>query len=166
MGKKECLEMISRICPLCLQKREYRNTAYARYYVKKSDSQKTVCRSCSSRLQSEQNNPFKGKTHTDESKRKMSLSRKGKSQSGRLLASSRKSIIEAGKKARLKSCYGWWVDKYGKAEADNRMLNLKLIQSMNSTGEKIICLENHRLTGRVMVGKVFTKIKIFEVYVN
>jgi very-short-patch-repair endonuclease len=76
---------------------------------------KYQCNSCHSTL----NNPFKGKKHSVEFKEKLSKDRKGK----RLNPHS-------------KSTYQWWLEKYGKEEADKRqsIANEKCREA--STGEK------------------------------
>jgi len=79
-------------CQSC-QKFYHRKLSY--YHLTK----KYQCNSCHSRL----NNSFQGKKHSEEFKKKMSESRKGK----RLNPHS-------------KSNYQWWLEKYGEEEANKR----------------------------------------------
>lgn len=76
---------------------------------------KYQCNSCYSTF----NNPFKGKKHSVEFKEKLSKDRKGK----RLNPHS-------------KSNYQWWLEKYGKEEADKRQLIANEKCREASTGEK------------------------------
>jgi hypothetical protein len=69
-------------------------------------------------------NPFYGKKHSDELKNKFSKERKG--------------ICSVGEKNPMfkRSVYSVWLQKYGKDEADKRLLSFKNNMSIATSGEK------------------------------
>lgn len=145
-----------RNCPKCNCEITYKS----KYSMINANKKNTKCKSCglkeimtdeikkkmSERFKGENNpmfgkvgelNPFFGKHHTEESKKKIVKNRDytiWKTEEFR----QKISILSKGKNNPMygKSLYGVWVEKYGKDIADKKMLEYKKKQSFNNSGEK------------------------------
>lgn len=118
--------MFTRICPKCSKELVYKN----QYNLKSAINKKSLCRSCTlSNLFSGKNNPFYGKTHSTETTKLISQKRKGQRNSPST-EFGRNGIINR------KSIYQCWLERYGKEEADKRLLDFKRKQSVNNSGSK------------------------------
>jgi hypothetical protein len=133
---KEQPEFIYRDCPVCGKELKYKNTVYSRSEIKKSIKLKIPCRSCANRISSTgERNPFFGKKHSAETIDLISLKKKGLKQTGKTLEKSRKTIKKAKAAQKGKSVYELWLSKYGKEIADEKMIALKKLQSLNTSGK-------------------------------
>lgn len=139
-----------RECPLCSRKLGYtikKNKNYA-------EKNKKLCSPCSqkeahkrpevklktkkralvlSKKYCGSGNPFYGKKHSDETKEKISKVDKAYTKT----AEFKEKSARHGKKNGMygKSIYNVWVDKYGKEEANSRMVKLKKKRSINASGK-------------------------------
>ena len=129
-----------RNCPKCNCEITYTN----KYSMLNANKKNSKCKSCV--MKGENNpmfgkfgelNPFFGKRHTEESKKKMVKDRDYtiyKTEEFRQKISE----LTKGKNNPMygKSVYDVWVESYGKGIADEKMLEFKKKQSLNSSGEK------------------------------
>jgi hypothetical protein len=145
-----------RNCPKCNCEITYTN----KYSMLNADKKKSKCKSCgmkevitddvkkrmSERFKGENNpmfgkfgelNPFFGKKHTKETKKKIV---DGRDYSVYKTDEFRQKISELSKGNNNpmygKSVYDIWVEKYGKSIADEKMIEYKKKQSLNNIGEK------------------------------
>lgn len=129
-----------RNCPKCNCEITYTN----KYSMLNANKKNSKCKSCV--MKGENNpmfgrfgdlNPFFGKHHTEESKKKIVKDRDYtiyKTEEFRQKISE----LTKGKNNPMygKSVYDVWVESYGKGIADEKMLEFKKKQSLNSSGEK------------------------------
>jgi len=124
-------------CPKCGKLLSYSN----KYDCRKSILKNSPCRECVAKEHKVSgrycgaNNPFYGKTHSDETKSKISIIHKGIKQTGIVLETSRRTIKLAKAAQCGKSCYQLWIDKYGKEIADAKMNAVKRKWSKSSSGK-------------------------------
>jgi hypothetical protein len=125
-------ELFDRKCPTCQKK--------VTYTIKgnrdKAERNKIICRECEDKSRiikyKGEGNPFYGKKHTEHTKEKLrDSSTKIQKIIGQLPP------IMYGKYNPMygKSDYYWWNKKYGKEEADKKLLESKNKQSIKSSGE-------------------------------
>lgn len=123
------MEPNQRNCPECNIVLTYSN----KYERNRAEKKNKICISCNT---SGNRNPFFGKSHKSETKDKMSNFRLGKDFYGEDNKEKlRKKMIENNPMAG-KSIYSVWIEKYGKEEADKKMILYKEKQSRNNSGEK------------------------------
>lgn len=124
----------TRQCPECEKELTYKQKAH-RNKLAKSDA---CCMSCAKKKCVKNKNPFYGKKHLEETKIKISNYIKCnpviKSQS--LLDSISNSMKGSKNPMFGKSIYDIWLNKYGKAEADKKIILLNEKRKINATGEK------------------------------
>jgi len=126
--KKEKKELILyRFCPQCGKKLTYTTPGNRN----ESERRNKICRDCDNENRKTyykgKNNPFFGKKHKKESIEQISKKQKGKHPTTEW----KKGNIPHGK-----SFYDFWVKKYGKIEADKKMIEFKLKQSIQKRGSK------------------------------
>lgn len=145
-----------RKCPKCNCEITYSN----KYNMNNANKKNSKCKSCglkevmtddvrkkmSERVKGENNpmfgkigklNPFFGKKHTDETKKKMHENRDYSVYRTEEFKQ-KISKLSKGKNNPMygKTLYGVWFEKYGKEIADKKMLDYKKKQSLNNSGEK------------------------------
>jgi hypothetical protein len=145
-----------RNCPVCNKELIYSN----KYSFQSAEIKKSKCRSCgikqtiteerqkqmSNRVKGENNpmygmygnlNPFFGKKHTEESKKKIFENRDMSVYSTDDFKE-KMSKVTKGKNNPMfgRSVYSVWIEKHGKEIANEKMIKLKVKQSLNSSGEK------------------------------
>jgi len=145
---------LERNCPSCNKLLSYTN----KYTHKHAVNNNTLCKSCglknsltpdriekmSKRVSGENNpmygksgqlNPFFGKTHNNETKKKIIESRNLDSYKSKEFKN-KMSELNAGENNPMygKSFYDIWMDRYGKVVADKKMSEFKKKQSKNSIG--------------------------------
>lgn len=79
------------------------------------------------------NNPFYNKKHSDESKEKMSITKKNMFYSEEKKQQARTQLKKVCNKRPI---YDIWLEKYGKEEADQRLEKFREKQRVNNSGEK------------------------------
>jgi len=126
------MEEFKRNCPSCNKEMSYKN----KNTFKRASQNNTKCMKCNN---SGENNPFYGKSHSDNAKdifRKNNLKNIDKYKSEEF----RKKVSKHNKGENNpmygKNFYEVWIDKYGKEIADEKMREFKIKQSINNTGEK------------------------------
>lgn len=108
------------------------------YHQKRScvngEVNKLLCRSCTMKAvyAIPQNNPFYGKHHTEATKRRLSNIFKGIKQ---IKGGQKKGHPGQSNPMFGKNIYEVWVVKYGREEADRRLISLSKKRSINATGE-------------------------------
>ena len=125
---------LTRICPKCQKEIQYKSLLA----VKAASKKKSKCKSCG--LSGSNNpmygktgdkNPFFGKHHSEASKDKFRLKMKGRP----LSLEHATKVILAGKKNIVQgNIYLFWLEKYGKDEADRRLAITKAKHSKNNSG--------------------------------
>lgn len=125
------MEEFKRNCPSCDKEMIYKNKTT----FKRASSMNTKCMKCNN---SGQNNPFYGKTHNDDTKNIFRENNK-KNIDKYQNKDFRDKISNHTKGSKNpmygKNFYEIWVEKYGKDIADGKMIEFKMKQSINNTGE-------------------------------
>jgi len=122
------MELNQRKCPECDVILTYSN----KYECNRAEKKKRKCRNHQNGI----NNPFFGKTHKQESKDKIAEFRFGKDLYGEENKNKLKIQMTQNNPMAGRNIYDVWVEKYGKEEADKKMILYKKKQSLNSSGEK------------------------------
>lgn len=121
-------------CPKCNKEIVYKSrSAYLN-----ANKRKSKCKSCASSGSNNpmygktgEQNPFYGKHHNQASKELFRLKMKGRS----LSAEHKAKVIASGKKNLIQgNIYDFWIEKYGKEEADRRLIVVKAKLSKNNSG--------------------------------
>lgn len=147
----------TRNCPECQKVISY---CY-KFGMLYAERDKTICKGCASKKRAatpefvarakhsfdkwnkkvksgEVKNGFEGRHHTEENKKHFSETRKGiplKPEHKEKVLRGMHKAQEAFNKEKL-GCYGWWLKKYGKEEADKRMDLMREKHRINATGSK------------------------------
>lgn len=127
-----------RNCPTCKEELSYST----KWSCAKAENLNKECKSCSKSGDknpqygnSGENNLFFGKKHTQESKDKVSRANKNKSKHTEQRKESLKKKMTENNPMSGKSFYDIWVEKYGKEDADKKMLLYKKNKSEETSGE-------------------------------
>lgn len=120
--------MYTRKCPECQKDIEHKTEISCNY----SEKQKRLCRSC---CRLGKRNPFYGKTHTEENKKKILKDRDYSKYKTKEFKDKMKEMNSGNKNPMSgKSVYSVWIEKYGKEEADKRLAITKKKHSDNNSG--------------------------------
>lgn len=131
---------LTRRCPSCQSEINY----ISKNGFNAAEKNNSKCRDCVfteerkkqySEMFSGENGAFYGKHHTAESKEKLRLANIGRKHT----EESKKKISQNSRlnpPMKGKSVYSLWVKRYGKEEADKKIIKLREKQRQNSTGEK------------------------------
>ena len=117
-------KILERNCPNCKKLLLYTN----KYARNNAEQKNCLCDSCKGLLK----NGFKGKHHTEETKKKITLN---KDWSSYRTTEFREKISKITKGRPGKSIYKIWLEKYGKEEADARWNEFKKKQSVLNSGK-------------------------------
>jgi len=121
-----------RNCPKCDKVLSYKN----KYFFNQVQKKKSLCIVCCQiGIQAGAKNAFYGKTHSKEARGKMSKAMKGHTHSRRpeVIEKTRNFGKENGMYG--KSFYDVWLEKYGKEEADKRLIEHKKKKSIKAKGK-------------------------------
>lgn len=124
--------MFERNCPICFEKIYHINS----YNRDSAQNLQRKCKKCGIKFRKDisgENNPFFGKKHTKETKDKLSKLDKTYTKSENF---SNAIIRGMAGNTNKKPIYKCWLEKYGKNEADKRLLDFKKKQSENQKGSK------------------------------
>ena len=123
-----------RDCPKCGKTLSYKSKHGFVYSTKNNK----LCRTCCQiGIQAGENNPFFGKKHSEETKKKMSENSNQKVYRECPEYKKRMSELTTGINNPMygKTVYETWLSKYGKEQADIKMAEFKGKQSINSSGK-------------------------------
>lgn len=123
------MESNQRSCPECKSLLTYSN----KYERNRAEKKNKICVSCST---SGEKNPFYGRKHKQDSKDKIAKFRTGKDLYGEENKQKLKVKMTQNNPMAGKSVYDVWIEKYGKEEADIKMISYKEKHSLNNSGEK------------------------------
>ena len=120
--------MFKRNCKECYKEIIYKNIGSFNRAMK----QNSLCKSCA---KMGKRNSFYGKHHSDKTKSK--LREKSSKQIHTKLSREKRSIRMTGSDNSMygRSVYDLWIEKYGKKEANKRMVELKHKHSVNNSGK-------------------------------
>jgi hypothetical protein len=144
-------EKFERICPSCKKVLGYANKKNRN----KAEKKNSICGSCRAKINQNnpehkkkmsllrsslfrgKNNPFYGKHHTEETKKKVAKTKAGRIYPVYQTKEFKEKSSRPGKLNGMygKTVYGVWIEKYGKEEADKRMCQLKARTSVKSKGK-------------------------------
>lgn len=121
--------MYTRNCPECKQEIAYKSKHNCSY----AERDNRLCKKCQFKGE---RNPFFGKTHTEETKKKILANRDFSVYKTDEFRSKMKQLVIDGKTGMTgRSVYSVWVEKYGKEEADKRLEQFKIKTSKNNSGK-------------------------------
>lgn len=123
-------------CAVCGQERRHKN----KIQKERNVLCERQCRKCRSKEMKTsmlgEANPFFGKTHSEETKRRISAKNVGKKYSEERKLLHGRHLNEYARIHPRRSPYEHWLEKFGKEIADQKMSELKIKYSIASTGEK------------------------------